>query len=210
MRCYPEVCKGNIDPCIVKLMPLLRFARLCPAVPLQLWLLLEWLKVDPPTSMDIGDLVSSMTTLLQETPKSSRRSCRRNAPRKDLLPRFHEQDSESAVVTTSGPSAPLPKWTEAELKCLTEFIMLYTEDATWIFHKDMNFWNQAAVYIQQLLQTFHRRTGSTVFIHIMLVSRLDFIQKMGLGSSVEMKRDLEAIVTNTTEDLKFCHVSIAK
>ena len=37
-----------------------------------------------------------------------------------------------------------------------------------------------------------------------LVSRLDFIQKMGLGSSVEMKRDLEAIVTNTTEDLKFC------
>lgn len=114
----------------------------------------------PPTSMDIGDLAISMSTLLQETPKSSRMtSRRRNAPRKDLLPRFHEQASQSPGVTTSGPSAPLPKWTEAELKCLTEFIMLYTEGTTWISHKNMNFWNQAAVYIQQLLQTFHRRTG---------------------------------------------------
>lgn len=140
----------------------------------------------PPTSMDIGDLATSMSTLLQETPKSSRRSCRINAPRKNLLPRFHEQASQSPMVTeeqTSGPSAPLPKWTEAELKCLTEFIMLYTEGKKWISHKNMNFWNQAAVYIQQLLQTFHRRTGKNVFMRITIILILRII----IGSACRLK-----------------------
>ncbi len=97
--------------------------------------------------LTVIDMASTKSILL-DTSKLNRNIL----PRKNLYKQYKRQ---TQVV---------PKWTELELKLLTEFIMLYTDGRRWPLHKNMAFWNNAGEYMQQFLHTSYVRSGKDHFI----------------------------------------------
>ena len=57
------------------------------------------------------------------------------------------------------PASRLPNWVEEEVKCLIDFLLLYTDGKSWVSHKDAAFWNQAGIYIQQQAKMPYCRSG---------------------------------------------------
>ena len=53
----------------------------------------------------------------------------------------------------------LPDWVEEEVKCLIDFLLLYTDGKSWVSHKDAAIWNLAGIYIQQQAQMPYCRSG---------------------------------------------------
>ena len=93
---------------------------------------------------------------MEDTPRAWRhktaRGIRRDRPRKRL---FNTKEESQHPRSTR----ELPNWTDAELRCLTLFLVLHTDGKTWVAHKNFRFWDQAGVFIQQLLHTAYCRSG---------------------------------------------------
>ena len=114
-----------------------------------------------PEDITIGELTVAVWDIqLEDTPRAWRhktvRGTRRDQPQKRLL------SSEKAEGEQSRRTRELPNWTDAELRCLMLFLVLHTDGKIWAAHKDFRFWDQAAIFIQQLLHTSYHRSGKII------------------------------------------------
>ena len=83
-----------------------------------------------PSPVDEVELVQSVRDLhLQETPKSSRNrtACTTTTPR--------QQTCRKRLFVPPCKQA-LPNWTDKEVSCLIQFLMLYTDGKVWVSHKN--------------------------------------------------------------------------
>jgi len=66
-----------------------------------------------------------------------------------------EEPPQQILPTVQRSKATLIKWSDAERRALATYV-----NGERMAHKDMEFWNRAAIYIKNVSNINHRRTGN--------------------------------------------------
>ena len=106
---------------------------------------------DHVSAVNVETVPSEVGRLLLDSPKARPKPCAWRQKGR-VLCFLEEQPQERA----------LPKWSEEELLHLASFLVKKSTDS-WITARDIQFWEEAAVYIQQSLQAAHRRSGMACY-----------------------------------------------
>ena len=68
----------------------------------------------------------------------------------------------SETTAVENVASKLPPWSDVELRCLVEFILLHGTGEIWPAHKDIErFWTEAGRFVQTLTGTMHLHSGIT-------------------------------------------------
>jgi len=115
-------------------------------------------------TVNIHESIDQLNKLhLVESPKSrveqvSHGKSRRNIATKGrvLFPKKHETVA----------------WSNKEILSLIQFLMLFTDGKTWVAHKDMKFWDDAGIFINQQSHTHHCRTGKLIISKYLMLNKI--------------------------------------